>query len=207
MNKKQLIEGKFCCLDISDCLIDSKRAEELVEYFDDIYPKVADLLNTSNFPNKIYIFTKKDDCPAQKFDCDKIKFTPNPRNQSYISDGNIGFLIHEAVHIIQNYTTPVYKQNWWVSEAMADYIRARLGWDNFDQPNEYPCEQHNDLECSKCAAAFLFWLEKTYSCPSLVSDINKALQDGENIDNYFYKTLAKNTDILYKEYIKFRQTT
>lgn len=85
------IKGIFCCLDISDFPIELSRAKDLVSYFDDKYPKIANLLKAPNYPKEVYVFTNKDNCMAQKFNHDKIKFTPNPENQNCITARNKGF--------------------------------------------------------------------------------------------------------------------
>lgn len=85
---------------------------------------------------------------------------------------------------------------------MADYVRVKLGWNNFDKPDEYPCRKHTDLGCSKCDADFLFWIEEKCLDGNFIIDLNKALQEGQYTDNFLKNRFGKNILELHSEYRK-----
>lgn len=195
-----IICSKFCIFNHSEYPIDLGRAKDLVEYFDEKYLQVINLLQIKDFPKKVYIFTRKEDRPPSKYDNDKIQFTPHMENKNCITAGNRGFLIHEAAHIAQDYDPDVYRKNWWIAEAIADYVRTKLGWDNSDNPLEYPCKKHSNLGCSKCDADFLFWIEKKYVDNNFIVDLNRALQGKQDVENFFKNRFEKDLYGLHQEY-------
>jgi len=196
MMNNNIIDGKLCQLNCLELPIDKHQAKDLVEYFDAIYPKVKILLEVTNCPSRVYIFTTSEDCFAAKYDNDKIKFNPDK-----VGARNLGFLTHEVTHIVQNYTLSVYQQNCWLTEAMADYVRIKLGWDNNTVQCEYPCKNvHLAWNCSKCGADFLQWLEQQKG--HFVVELNRALQNGQNGEQFITNKFSKDTQALYGEYLE-----
>lgn len=203
---KNKVKGKLCVLDYSSYPISEEWAKELVNYFDDICPKVIKLLKFSKCPSKVYIFTDNNDSwPAKTYE-NKMRFTPNSEyGKKCVTRGNKGFLIHEAAHFVQNYTNDIYNKNYWVVEAIADYARVKLGWDNNDNPNEYPCSKKcHPIECPKCGADFLIWVEKQYPKSDFVANLNKSLQNNQGFDVFVKNSLRIDQFALFEQYNKVR---
>lgn len=201
MSNINIIQGKYCCLNFEEYLINESWANELVCYFDNKLPLIVDLLKYSKCPARVYIFSRKDNCAPGKYDNDKMQFTANAQNEHCISRGNKGFLVHEAAHFVQNYGKLYFDpKNMWAAEGIADYARIKLGWDNTDKL-EYPCqERHLYSQCSKCAADFLHWLNNKYGNNDLVVNLNKSLQDDVWVDDFFSNTLNTTVAGLYLQY-------
>ena len=85
---------------------------------------------------------------------------------------------------------------------MADYVRVKLRWDNSDNPREYPCGKHANLGCSKCDTDFLFWIEQKYSDSYSIIDLNKALQEEQDVDKFLRNRYGKDISSLHNEYQK-----
>lgn len=201
MSNTKRIQGKYCCLDLTEYKIDESWAQELVAYFDNKLPLIIDLIKNSRCPNCVYIFIKKDYCAPGKIDDDKMQFTPNPQHKSYIKRGNKGFLIHEGTHFVQSYGQIYFDhRNNWVAEGIADYARIKLGWDNADL-NEYPCStKHPYTKCSRCAADFLMWINQKFFNEDFIIRLNKSLQNNQGVDPFLRDTLNTTVEDLYSTY-------
>lgn len=93
---------------------------------------------------------------------------------------DIGSVIHELAHVIQNYPPDPY---FWLQEGIADYIRFWLGYHSFCN---YPACGANDhyTDGYGCAAAFLAYIESHYD-REIIPKLNQALRQGQYNDTLF----------------------
>jgi hypothetical protein len=114
-----------------------------------------------------------------------------------------GLLVHELVHVIQNYPNP---NPGWLTEGIADYIR----WAIYEgQPLEkFPVPEGTDgyKKAYQMTGGFLLWLESN-DAPGIVRRLNKAMRDGTYKDALFAEWTGKDLPTLWKEYVEARQKT
>jgi len=194
-----MVKGKYCCLNSAEYPIEESWAIELVKYFDEKIPLIENLLKYSKFPQYVRMFTRMSNCSPGKYDTDKMQFTPNPQNKYSVRRGNKGFLTHEAAHFVQSYGDIYYRETW-AAEAIADYARIALGWDNIDK-KEYPCgKQHFYKECCRCGADFLIWVNQNYLDKQFIIKLNKSLQDNVAVNLFLKESLSTTIEDLYLLY-------
>ncbi len=168
-------------LDYSICPDEFDRSKALLDYFDDKFPKVFKSLNqeASNIID-ILLF-------------DGVGASASNENR-YIKYGirnsrkDFGCLIHEATHLAQNYKSDTYRNNQFIAEGMADYLRAKLSDDGWDNPDDqFPCSHRQvQLDCSKCGAGFLMWLEAKLAVKDFVARLNDSLRNDLSFDEFLF---------------------
>ena len=197
-----VIEGKYCRLDYSDFPSGEPRAKELVDYFDMKYPRILKLVGLA-FREHVSIFMKKDpNLDAASWD-DNIKFNPD---RVHVADK--GFLIHEGTHVAQNFR----QCSEWLREAMAEYVRLKLGWDNpkccYHFRPSMICrssglhEQHYWVW-----ADFFKWLTERYANKGdLLVDFTAALKKDppDNEEGFLTEAFGKPSCQLWMEYVGLR---
>jgi Peptidase of plants and bacteria len=110
-------------------------------------------------------------------------------------------LIHEAVHVVQDYQFELVPGSaiWCWAEGIADYCRLKLD-PEFNNKETVSC---NPEEGYKKAASFLDWLSLDY--PSIVPDLNKLIRNMglelKRHDDIFFKLLQTSFNDLKRKCI------
>ncbi len=198
-----VIEGKYCRLDYSHFPELHNRAGQLQEYFDIKYPRILELAQLS-FRQRINISMKKDpNLDAASWD-DNIKFNPD---RVHVADK--GFLIHEGTHVAQNFR----QCSEWLMQAMAEYVRLKLGWDNpeclYDFRSSMICRSSGLHEQPSywVWADFYKWLTERYTNKGdLLVDFTAALKKDppDNEEGFLIEAFGKPSCQLWMEYVGVR---
>lgn len=113
---------------------------------------------------------------------------------------DFGLVIHELVHVIQNYPP---RQPGWLVEGVADYMRY------WKYEPEMP-RRRIDFKTAKytdayyTSAAFLAWTAHTYD-RALLRRLDAALRKGEYRDELFETITGKPLDQLWEEFANARR--
>lgn len=186
------------------------RAKALVEAW---FGKVTELLATSAKdpvtgkesgkafvpPKEIrLVFKKKIDVPAY------ASGGSITINGSWIAQrpDDLGMVIHELVHVVQQYPNSRTKPGWLV-EGIADYIRwwryepelhAGTGRTKIDP------EKSKYTDAYRTTAMWLAWCSRKYDM-RLVPALDKALREGQDPMPRFTELTGKSADELWKEFV------
>jgi hypothetical protein len=184
---RYVIRGKHGVLDYSVCPQESDRAEALLHYFDDKFPKVFESLRLE-LPPAIDIFLINEAGAACSNENRYVKY--GIKNQRE----DLGCLIHEIVHLAQNYDYDTYNNNRFIAEGMADYLRVRLSNDGWDNPEDsFPCLHHPlQRNCSKCGARFLIWLEAKLEVKDFIVRVNNCLKKNLSFSEFLFSLYEDN---------------
>lgn len=117
---------------------------------------------------------------------------------------DFGMIIHELVHVIQDYRDNVQPKDFWLIEGIADYIR-----DIHFEPNlrsvdfcNFPNRHYTDGY--SVTAAFLSWIE-LLKCPNIIHLLNSSLYCGQYEDELFVLWCESTLNDLWIEFIKYKQ--
>lgn len=112
--------------------------------------------------------------------------------------GDIDVVTHEAMHVVQAY--PEYNPGW-LTEGIADYVRATMGVDN--PGANWTLPEYNEKQSYKNAyritARFLIWLEK-HKNKDMVVKLDKAMRTNTYKDSIWKELTGKTVDELWSEY-------
>jgi hypothetical protein len=166
------------------------------------YPAVVAMLATEDFktPREIRLVIKKSlNVPAY------ASGGTITINGKWITDhpDDLGMVIHELVHVVQQYPASRNKPGWLV-EGIADYIRwwryepelhATRGRTKIDpQKSKY-------TDSYRTTAMWLAWCGRRYDM-RLVPQLDAALRKGENPIPVFAKLTGKGPEELWKEFVE-----
>jgi len=174
---------------------DSTVKQKLMETFFTVYPKEAKLYNKNTLRKVIFVID-----PAYKgvaaTDNGLVRFNPewfvkHPKD--------IDVVTHEVMHIVQSYhdgETPG-----WLTEGIADYVRAKFGVDNPGAGWTLPAfsPKQNYTDAYRVTARFLLWAEKKHD-KKLVQQLDAALRAGTYKPDLWKTLTGKTVDELWKEY-------
>jgi Peptidase of plants and bacteria len=180
-----------------------------------MYPQVCALLSDgkTSFPLHFDVWLKP---KLPKGNPGETRMSGIFLDTSYLKNGEDDLryfdhvLIHELAHVAQHYSRPIVGSwvvytsrppNCW-QEGIADYVYFKLCETN-DQPCGCGLRFPHYLSGYSCAAAFLLYLENTYSS-NVVRQLNAVLRRGDYSDEFFLKTTGKKLPDLWAE---FQQTS
>jgi hypothetical protein len=171
------------------------KAKELMEKW---HPIIADMLKTDGFvpASEVKLVFKKDmRGPAStsgstiSISADHIRRNPN----------DYGMVVHELVHVLQRY--PKFnKENWWLVEGLADYIRFYLYEPKTKLPRINPAKA-SYRDGYKTSARFLAWIERRHD-KAIITKLNAALRKGEYKPELFETWTGRSLDQLWTEFVR-----
>lgn len=201
-------------LDFSDAPEAKAWAEQAKELVESWYPKLTELLATDgkdpltgvskgakyNPPSEIkLVFKKTLNVPAH------AAGGTITINGTWIAQhpDDLGMVIHELTHVIQQYPNSRSKPGWLV-EGIADYIR----WWKYE-PELHAGKGRTKVDPAKgkytdayrTTAVWLAWASRKYNM-ALVPALDKAMRDREDPMPLFQKITGKSPDDLWKEFIE-----
>jgi hypothetical protein len=113
--------------------------------------------------------------------------------------GDFGMVIHELTHVVQDYQNHVKREDGWLTEGIADYIRHKYFENDIGDLRVKP-QGSSYKQGYTTAAAFLNWLEAN-KCTDLVHKLNAALHDGAYTDALFKDFCGAPLDDLWKNFM------
>jgi hypothetical protein len=169
-------------------------AKKLVEAW---FPTVCALLATEDFkaPKEIKLVIKKEISAPAWASGGTITI-----NGKWITDhpDDLGMVIHELTHVIQQYPRSEFKAGWLV-EGIADYVR----WWRYEpeavRPKIDP-EKSKYTDAYRTTAYFLAWVSRKYDM-RLVPALDRALRKAEDPMPVFTKMTGKDAAALWTEFV------
>lgn len=169
--------------------------EGFIEIVQNVYPKLMHDFNTN---------ARKDVA---------IKIDTTYKGVAYANNGQItvssawmhknpkdlDLITHEIMHIIQNY--PNDSGPGWLTEGIADYVRAKYGVDNQSagwSMTPFSSSQHY-TNSYRITARFLTWLSQKYD-PLLVNKLDENLRDNTYSSKLWKEYTGKSLDELWELY-------
>lgn len=200
-------------IDVTDCPEAKPWAEMAKNLVIEWYPKLTQMLATDG---KDPMTGEKKGEPFRSPAEVKLVFKKNLNVPAYASGGTItingewiarnpddlGMVIHELVHVIQQYPNSRTKPGWLV-EGIADYIRW---WRYEPELHAGPGRTKVNADTAKytdayrTTAVWLAWASRKYDM-RLVPALDKAMRDREDPMPLFEKVTGKNADDLWKEFV------
>jgi len=180
----------------------AKQAKALVETW---YPTVTSWLATEDFkaPSEIkLVFKKEISAPAY---ASGGTITVNGKWITQRPD-DLGMMIHELVHVVQQYPNSRNKPGWLV-EGIADYIR----WWRYE-PELHSTKGRTKIDVTKAkytdsyrtTGMWLAWSSRTYHM-GLVPALDRAMRKREDPMLVFKTLTGKDADELWKEFVAAQQ--
>jgi hypothetical protein len=196
-----LIYGAYCDVEYSEFRDLRDKAQRIRDYFDSKYLNIIEILKPSyEYYKSVNIKFAKVINPS--YDSGRIEVNPNTQ----LSEDNLGCLIHEGTHAIQNYPKGIdrYHPCLWLMEGIGDYCRIQICKD-------IKPEKGNPRKGYAEAAHFLLWLTDKYGEEKL-TEVNELIHDNslQITDNFildevvFIKAFGRAYDELLREYNKVR---
>jgi len=184
-------------LDVSDTPHLKTWAEHARDLAAEWYPRICNLLPTKGFtpPRHVILRFKKTDKGIAGTAGSVITVCSHWVEEH---PDDVGFVIHELVHVVQNYGD--CGGPWWVTEGIADYIR----WAIFEgKPQDWfprPRKPGGWKDGYRTTAGFFLWLESD-KAPGIVKKLNTAMRRRAWSDAIFQKETGESLDALWAEYV------
>jgi len=178
---------------------DSDVGQELVdqirELILDTYPKLLKEYNADATKNVVVVFDNKYKGVAY---ASGSKIVVNPE-WLHIHPEDYDLFTHEIMHLIQAY--PHKSGPSWLTEGIADYVRAKYGINNqaadWSLPNYNSSQNYTDSY--RVSARFLVWIEK-YHERNFVKKIDQHLRTNTYTDDLWIKYTGVSLDELWNLY-------
>jgi len=192
--------------------------------FEEWYPKINRLLFGTGsslpfqevrviFERKTEVDTDKGPQPAPAYSKANV-IHANFQADTRFDNAYQAMLIHELVHVCQNYSGLARSPARWVGEGIADYVRhkyfekdllPRLEWDSDGTLKDSPLERAS-LEKDgyligyTIAAPFLYWLE-LHKNPQIVAILSQAVRDSRYSAGLFQEHCGDSLDSLWQIFL------
>lgn len=173
-----------------------QKAKAIVEEW---YPRMVNLIPTQGFepPTEMKITLRKSDRGIADAAGPHIRISSGWIEKH---PEDIGLVVHELVHIIQNYGRT---KEGWLTEGIADYLRwaiyegKPLTWFHI------PKEADGYRQGYQVTAGFLLWLESDLA-PGIVKKLNTSLRKKQYSDAIFETATGLSLDALWAKYQEYR---
>ncbi|WP_343693044.1 basic secretory protein-like protein [Chitinophaga sp.] len=174
--------------------LDSTVKARLISTFFTVYPAEAKRYNKNTVKKVDFVIDPAYDGVAATSGS-VITFNPEWFRKH---PGDIDVVTHEGMHVVQAY--PEYNPGW-LTEGIADYVRATMGVDN--EGAHWTLPDYNEKQSYKNAyrvtARFLIWLEK-HKRKDMVAKLDKAMRTNTYTDGIWTELTGKTVDELWQEY-------
>ena len=201
-------------------VVDAAEAPDLLEWSEKIlkpvavewYPQIVAMLPSDGYkaPAQVAIRLRNHlgDIPAYASGAVVHLNAPWLRRQLAIEAG--GVLVHELVHVVQNYPGPrenpgVAQVPGWLVEGIADYIR----WFHFE-PQSRGAEITREAQIRydlgyRMTANFLAWVTGNYD-REIVRKLNAAAREGRNTEKLWSESAGKTVQELGAEWKRYHES-
>jgi predicted alpha-1,2-mannosidase len=180
-----------------DQLFTDEYKKRFVDAYFKQYPKLAAKYNAGSPRAVKFIIDKNYDGVAATYDGNTIVYNPawfekNPEDLDVIT--------HELMHVVQNYGGNNVPG--WVTEGVADYVRATEGINNVNGKWTMPdlAPKHNYYDAYRITARFLVWITQHYQ-KDFVVKLNEAARTKKYTTDFWKDTTGKTVEELWKEYV------
>ncbi len=186
-----------------EVVVDTSQAPELAPWGEAAkrlvvkwHPIIADMLQTQGFvpATEVKLVFKKDMKAPASTSGNTISISATHVKQHR---GDYGMVVHELVHVLQRY--PKFnKDNWWLVEGIADYIRFY----RYEPKTHLPrinFEKASYQDGYKTSARFLAWIEQRRD-KKIITQLNQALRNGEYRPELFQGWTGKSVDDLWSDF-------
>ena len=109
-----------------------------------------------------------------------------------------GAVVHELVHVVQQFTGRPHRAPGWLVEGLADYVR----WFQYEPPQNRPrvdFARANYTDSYRTTGAFIDYLARAYD-KHLPSQLNDICRRGEYTDSAWNELTGKTVEELWREY-------
>ena len=182
-------------LDEDNSFTDEYKKKFIDTYFEQ-YPKLIKKYNVNSPTAVTFIIDKKYDGVAAT-DNGMIRYNPAWFQKK---PEDLDVVTHELMHVVQS-----YGQNnvpGWVTEGIADYVRATEGINNekakWTMPDVKP--DHNYNNSYRITARFFVWITQRYK-QNFVQLLDDAARKNEYSPETWKKIIGKYVEDLWKEYV------
>jgi hypothetical protein len=178
-----------------DSSFNKETGKRMVDAFFTVYPQQAALYNPNTLKRVIFVIDPGYNGVAATSGA-IVRYNPGwMRN----NPNDIDVVTHEVMHIIQSY--PYNAGPGWITEGIADYVRATLGVDNkgsgWSMP-AYNASQNYD-NAYRITARFFVWIEKNKK-KGFVQALDAAMRTHTYTPGFWETNAGKSVDELWKEY-------
>lgn len=178
-----------------DASFDPVVKERMIETFFKVYPEECRIYNP-DARKKVVIFID----PAYKAVAatggELVRVNPEWMHKH---PDDIDVVTHEVMHIVQSY--PGWAGPGWITEGIADYVRATLGVDNksanWTLPDYRPSQNYDNAY--RVTARFFIWLEKNKK-RGIVKILDNAMRTKTYTLGIWEKETGKSVEALWAEY-------
>ncbi|QEH43937.1 secretory protein [Chitinophaga sp. XS-30] len=169
--------------------------ERMIETFFTVYPEQAKIYNPKTAKKVTFIINPKYDGVAATAGT-YVHYNPGWFDKN---PGDIDVVTHEVMHIIQSYRGG----EGWITEGIADYVRATMGVDNEGAGWSMPAfkPEHSYKNAYRITARFFIWLEKNAKSGIIVK-LDSAMRSKTYTDEFWKTETGKTVDELWAEYAK-----
>lgn len=170
------------------------------------YPKLVKMLGSETFdPPKSFSIVFKKDAEGVAATSDTTIVGAAAWYDKNLQNGATGSIIHELVHVVQQYGTKSTNPGWLV-EGLADYIRF------YDfEPQTHGADIKPDKagrvnydDSYRTTANFLNWIITIEGHPHLLKQLNTAMRDGQYSDDIWERETGRTVQQLnaaWKEWL------
>jgi hypothetical protein len=163
------------------------------------YPKIVDQLPSDGFraPQEFKVLFKAD--------MDGVAYTAGTRVvcaekwfENNLAGEAAGAVVHELVHVAQQYKGRPHPTPGWVVEGIADYIR----WFQYEPEKLRPrvnFDRANYNDSYRTTGAFFDFLARTYD-EKLITKLNAICRQGEYTEGVWEELTGKKVEELWKEF-------
>ena len=178
-----------------DSLFNEATGKRMVDAFFTVYPKEAALYNKNTLRRVIFIIDPGYNGVAATSGA-IVRYNPGWMRDN---PNDIDVVTHEVMHIVQGY--PHNAGPGWITEGIADYVRATLGVDNEGAGWSMPAfndKQHYE-NAYRVTARFFVWIEKSKK-KGFVQALDAAMRTHSYTPAFWQSHTGKTVDELWKEY-------
>lgn len=180
----------------NDPTFDPKEKERLVETFYKVYPLECKLYNPKSLKKvTLFIDTAYKGVAATGNGLMRVNpewMKKNPEDLDVVT--------HEAMHVVQGY--PRYEPIW-VTEGIADYVRATLGVNNEASNWQLPAykSSQNYTNSYRITARFFLWLDRKIK-KGVIEKLDSAMRSNTYTDAFWTDETGKSVAALWEDYGK-----
>ena len=223
MEKTTLADKYVTFSEESKKLLHPELIEVMSDTFNKVYPGICNFFNNGEIRNVVFEADPNHGFPSltttittivedddngvvikteTKIENNTIKFNPN----DIVCKGGIwdvGWMIHELIHIAQDYK--YYEGNYpsWIVEGLADYGTEKVGL--YNKESSWRIRQISNNKNYEIgytiAAGFFIWIEKNIDA-TLPKNLNNTMKLGKYTDNYFIERTGKTVEELWQMYVE-----
>jgi predicted alpha-1,2-mannosidase len=170
--------------------------QRFIETYFTQYPKLMKQYNAGSKKEVTFFIDAKYTGVAEAGDL-TVRFNPAWFNKNA---EDLDAITHELMHLIQDYGYSNCPS--WVTEGIADYVRAIYGINNvksgWTMPDVKPT--HNYINSYRITARFFIWITQKYT-PDFITTLDQIIRQKKYTENTWKELTGKTVEELWKEYM------